>query len=36
MLILGEKADKANKNVISLETEIKKDFNCYFHFLEAE
>jgi hypothetical protein len=36
MLVIGEKADRADRNVISLETEIKNDYKCYFHFLEAE
>jgi hypothetical protein len=35
MLVIGEKSDKADKNVISLEHEIKNDYKCYFHFLEA-
>lgn len=36
MLVIGENADRADRNVISLETEIKNDYKCYFHFLEAE
>jgi hypothetical protein len=36
MLVIGENADRVDRNVISLETEIKNDFKCYFHFLEAE
>lgn len=35
MLVIGEKSDRADKNVISLEQEIKNDYKCYFHFLEA-
>ena len=35
MLVIGEMADRADKNVISLEQEIKNDYKCYFHFLEA-
>jgi hypothetical protein len=36
MLVIGENSDRVDRNVISLETEIKNDFKCYFHFLEAE
>jgi hypothetical protein len=35
MLVIGNKEDKDDKNIISLETEIKKDFKCYFYFLEV-
>lgn len=36
MLVIGHKADKEERNVISLEHEIKNDFKCYYHFLEAQ
>jgi hypothetical protein len=36
MLVIGENTDKVDRNIISIETEIKNDFKCYFHFLEAE
>jgi len=35
MLVIGEKFQRAEQKVISLEDEIKNDFKCYFHFLEA-
>lgn len=36
LLVIGENSDRADRNVISLENEIKNDYKCYFHFLEAE
>lgn len=35
MLVIGEKADKSEKNIINLEKEIINDFKCYYFFLEA-
>lgn len=36
MLVIGDNLERLDRNVISLEAEIKNDYKCYFHFLEAE
>ena len=35
MLVIGENSERAEQRVFSLEDEIKNDYTCYFHFLEA-
>lgn len=35
MLVIGENSERAEQRVLSLEDEIKNDYKCYFHFLEA-
>jgi len=35
-LVAGDKSDKQDKNVKSLEFEILKEFKCYYYYLEAE